>query len=330
MTSDTQPLAVVFSEGSTASTDYFLFPYLERLGYRTTLVDSRMVPSGHFPVEGCRLVVISRYVSTRWLWVMEQLHRQGTKLVYFMDDDLFDLRALEGLPWGYRWKIFNRAYIHRRQLLKLCSEFWVSTAHLADKYAGLHPVLLNPNASRITLANHNGVSVCYHGTPNHRSEIEWLVPIIEAVQARADNVHFELFGAPAVNAILKRLPRVSVLQSMTWSNYCTFTSGQQRDLALAPLLPSVFNAARGATKFYDYARMGAVGLYSNRPPYRGFIHDGVDGVLLDNDPGRWVDTILNLVTDHAKRKRMAAHVRRRVELLNGKADSADTPSPVYS
>lgn len=317
MTTDSQPLAVVFSEGATASSDYFLFPYLERLGYRTALVDSRVEPSGHFPVEGCRLVVISRYVSTRWLAVLEQLRRQGTKLVYFMDDDLFDLRVLHGLPWGLRWKIVHRAYRHRRPLLKLCSEFWVSTPYLADKYAVFKPVLLSPLASRATLATHHGISVCYHGTPNHRPEIEWLVPIIEAVQARVDHVHFEVFGAPAVNAALKRLPRVSVLQPMTWPNYLSFTASQRRDLALAPLLPSAFNASRGPTKFYDYARMGAVGLYSDRPAYRGFIEDGVDGLLLDNDPALWVDAILDLAADSAKRAAMASAVMRRAQTGDG-------------
>lgn len=317
MTTDSQPLAVVFSEGPTASADYFLFPYLERLGYRTALVDSRVEPSGHFPVEGCRLVVVSRYVSTRWLSVLKQLRRQGTTLVYFMDDDLFDLRVLQGLPWGYRWKIFNRAYLHRRQLLKVCSEFWVSTPYLADKYAAFKPVLLSPLASRATRATHHGISVCYHGTPNHRPEIEWLVPIIESIQARVDHVHFEVFGAQAVNAALKRLPRVSVLQPMTWPNYLSFTASQRRDLALAPLLPSAFNASRGPTKFYDYARMGAVGLYSDRHPYRGFIEDGVDGLLLDNDPALWVDAILDLAADSAKRAAMASAVMRRAQTGDG-------------
>lgn len=107
-------------------------------------MDSRVELSGHFPVEECRLVVISRYVSTRWLAVLEQLRRQGTTLAYFMDDDLFDLWVLQGLPWGLRWKIVTRAYLHRRPLLKLCSEFWVSTPYLADKYADFSPVLLSP------------------------------------------------------------------------------------------------------------------------------------------------------------------------------------------
>ena len=319
VTTDTQPLAVVFSEGETASIDYFLFPYLKRLGYRTTLVDSRMVPAGRFPLEDCRLVAISRYVSTRWLFVLDRLRRQGSKLIYFMDDDLFDLRALQGLPWGYRWKIFNRAYLHRRRLLQVSSEFWVSTEFLAHKYAAYHPVLLSPIISEKISTTRRGISVCYHGTANHRPEIEWLVPILQAVLERSDDVHVECFGTPALHDILKKLPRTSVLYPMTWQNYLAFTATQQRDLGLAPLLPSRFNAARGPTKFYDYARMGAVGFYSDRPPYRGFIEDGVDGLLLDNDPQLWAKTILDLAADPLKRKIMAGNVMRRVQVGDGSA-----------
>jgi len=313
MTMKLQPLAVVLSEGQTASADYLLFPYLDRLGYQSVLVDSRIEPSGRFPVDDCRLVVISRYVSPRWLRELARLRRQGATLVYFMDDDLFDLRAMSGLPWGLRWKIVNRAYIHRQRLLAICAEFWVSTAYLADKYAARRPVLLSPVPTPAVMATYEAVVVCYHGTPNHRPEMEWLLSVIDAVQSRTTHVHFELFGAPAVNASLKRLPRVSVLQPMTWPNYLAFTASQRRDLGLAPLLPSLFNAARGPTKFFDYARMGAVGLYSDRSPYKGFVEDGVDGLLIPNDPARWAEVIIDLAGNAAKRKQMAAAVQERVK-----------------
>ena len=310
---DAQPVAAVFSEGPTASTDYLVSPHLERLGYRAVLVDSRAEPDSQLPVEGCRLWVISRYISTQWMPVLKRLRREGVRLAYFMDDDLFDLQALSGLPWGLRWKIFNRAYIHRRQLLAICDELWVSTTYLADKYAAAHPVLLQPVPTPATMTRRETMTVCYHGTPNHRPEMEWLLSVIDAVQSRTTCVHFELFGAPAVNASLKQLPRVSVLQPMTWPNYLSFTASQRRDLGLAPLLPSLFNAARGPTKYFDYARMGAVGLYSDRPPYKGFVEDGVDGLLIPNDPAQWAETIIDLAVNVAKRKQMAAAVQERVK-----------------
>ena len=77
-------------------------------------------------------------------------------------------------------------------------------------------------------------------------------------------------------------------------------------------MPGAFNAARGPTKFYDYARMGAAGLYSDVAPYRGFVRDGVDGLLLDNDPERWAEAILALALDAEKRAGLAAAARQRL------------------
>jgi hypothetical protein len=160
--------------------------------------------------------------------------------------------------------------------------------------------------------HHKGILVCYHGTAAHERETKWLLPIIERVQARTDNVHFELFGNDAVHKLVKGFPRVSILHPMTWANYLSYTSVQQCHIGLAPLLPSAFNSARGSTKFFDYARMGAVGLYSKRPPYLGFINDGADGILLDNDPELWLKSLIALAEDEAKRERMVLEIRRRI------------------
>jgi len=156
------------------------------------------------------------------------------------------------------------------------------------------------------------VRVCYHGTASHPREIDWLLPVIEQVQARSEAIHFELFGGRAVARRFGGLPRVSVLHPMAWPNYLAYTASHRCDIALAPLLPGAFNAARGPTKFYDYTRMGAAGLYSDVAPYRGFVRDGGDGLLLDNDSERWIGAILTLALDAEKRAGLAAAARQRL------------------
>jgi hypothetical protein len=305
--------ALILSGGQTPTVDYFLKPYLMQLGYEVSLLDGSCEPmASAFDAQRCRLVVISRYASGCWFVALERLRLQGAKLVYFMDDDLFDLSALQGLPWRYRWKIFSRAWMYRNRLLRLCDEFWVSTPYLAEKYAHFKPVLLGPLPSAQIIAQQPCVRVCYHGTASHPREFEWLLPIIREVQARTEDVHFELFGGREVAKLFGSLPRVSVLHPMGWPNYLAYTASHRCDIALAPLLLGAFNAARGPTKFYDYTRMGAAGLYSDVAPYRGFVRDGVDGLLLDNDPERWVGAILTLAQDAEKRAALAAAASERL------------------
>jgi hypothetical protein len=307
--------AAVISEGHNASSDYFIFPYLQNLNYQTDLIDSRL-PLENFPLSNYHKLVICRYISAQQLSYLEKLAAQtNVKIIYFMDDDLFDLRALHGLPKRYQWKILTKAFFHRQRLKKLCAQFWVSTRYLADKYTQLQPLLLNPVALPCVKTSQKPVFVCYHGTSSHGAEIDWLLTVIEAVQARSEHIYFELFGTQAVAKIAGKLPRVSVLHQMSWENYLSFTCTQTRDIGLAPLLTNRFNAARGATKFYDYARMGAVGLYSDVPPYQGFIRDGVDGFLVPNQPDLWVEKLLQLADNQPQRTLLSAQIQQRLMII---------------
>lgn len=305
-------LAYVLSDGNTASTDYFLFPHLESLGYTPQLLDTRQPPSDPAALREGSLIVISRYLPVAWCESLVALSLFGTPIVYFMDDDLFDFHVLAGLPWRYRWKIFRLAMGQKSRLLELCNEFWVSTPYLAHKYAQLNPRVIRPSPSpKLIHANPSLVKVCYHATASHRSELHWLLDVVRQVQLVSSDTHFEIFGDSQVKRLYRGLPRVSILHAMNWTQYLDWSGTIRRDIALAPLLPSPFNNARGPTKFYDYARMGAVGIYSSVAPYMGFIRDGVDGRLIDNDTAQWAQAIVALAGDLSLRRRMAVSARER-------------------
>ncbi len=320
--------AYVLSEGNTASTDYFLLPYLESIGYTPELIDTRQAPSRLLPHKEGSLVVLSRYFPPDWQDVLASWIKTGSRIVYFMDDDLFDPCVLRGLPWRYRWKIVRLAIIQKRRLKELCSEFWVSTPYLVQKYADLKPRLIQASPSRELIHSSSSlVSICYHATASHRSEIHWLADVIRVVQLSSPNTHFEIFGDSVVKRHYRGIPRVSILHAMNWSQYLAWSGSVRRDIALAPLLQNGFNRARGPTKFLDYARMHAAGIYSAVPPYEGFIRHGVDGLLVDNDPDQWGEAILELVTEEVKRKRIAISARSRAI---GTALSDDTAARLAS
>jgi hypothetical protein len=69
-------------------------------------------------------------------------------------------------------------------------------------------------------------------------------------------------------------------------------------------------------KTIDAARSGAVGLYSDRPPYRGFVRDGIDGLLLADDQARWLAAIERLIDAPEERQRLAGAGRARALALS--------------
>jgi hypothetical protein len=257
-------------------------------------------------------VVVQRYLHAPWRRAIERQRRALAGLAWFLDDDLLDPAALTGLAPPYARKIRRLALSQRPWFEQMGCQWWLATEALGRKYAALAPTVL-PFAPPAALAQARpAVRVVYHGTASHQAEIDWLLPVLAEVQQRCADTHVELFGEAPVNQRWRELPRVAVLHPMRWENYLAHTAAHPADIGLAPLLPGHFNAGRGPVKFVDYSRQGALGLYSRLPPYEGFVRDGIDGVLLPNEPAAWVEAIVRWAGDPTGRAARAAAARERL------------------
>lgn len=135
--------------------------------------------------------------------------------------------------------------------------------------------------------------------------MKWLAPVMAEVQRRCSNTVFEVMGGDRVARIFRGIPRVTVLPTMPWPDYLRHTQTVRQDIGLAPLRDTLFNRGRGPIKFFDYARAGAVGVYSAGPAFSEFVCHGVDGFVLQNNPDLWVERIVDLVNSPELRQSMA-------------------------
>lgn len=302
----------ILVDGPSASVSYFILPFLKKYASTWSLVSAEDLRKRAGSLHAFDALIVVRYLPSSAIRELRRFKTCGGEIVYFMDDDLFDANVLKELPTDYAKKIAKTALRMRKYIDLLAVEYLVSTEYLARKYVG-KPVRVLP----IGLSNTEAVSllpslrVFYHGSASHEREMDWLVDVVAGVQARTDGVHFEFIGDIRVNRRFRHFPRVTILHPMSWKNYLSYTSSTAQHVGLAPLLPSQFNAGRGPTKFLDFSRMGAVGLYSDVDPYRGFIGNNVDGVLLPNDKDAWIDAIVQLAANPTLRDTLAMQARRR-------------------
>lgn len=255
---------------------------------------------------GCSVVFV-RYMTPQWISWVERNRASMGRLVFFMDDDLFDLSAHKGLPLRYRWKLYRLATRHKTWLRRMDAELWVSTQWLADKYADWAPRVLEPQSPYTACVPQK--TFFYHGSASHMQEIRWLLPVVEEVLERDPSYSFELIGNLEIRKLFSHLPRVHVLQPMSWTAYKALVSRPGRTVGLAPLLSGSFNQARSATKFYDITQAGAIGIYADHPVYRSVVEHGQNGFLLPMEQEAWAEAILDLGNNLSRRESMLNKAR---------------------
>nr|WP_298057040.1 glycosyltransferase family 1 protein [uncultured Halomonas sp.] len=280
---------LLVQQGANPSSDYFVKPLLA--GELLHAYDLH-TPVNTLPAESGAHLVFVRYLTPQWRRWVERHRAALGRLVFFMDDDLFDPGAHRGLPLRYRWKLYRLATRHKAWLRRMNAELWVSTPWLAEKYADWQPRVLAPQSPYGDCVPQK--TFFYHGSASHMQEIRWLVPVVEAVLQRDPAFSFELIGNAEIRKLFSHLPRVHVLQPMSWPAYKALVSRPGRRIGLAPLLPGTFNQARSATKFFDITQAGAVGIYADHPVYRSIVRDGENGVLLPMEQAAWVEAIVRL------------------------------------
>ncbi|NYT36442.1 glycosyltransferase family 1 protein [Allopusillimonas soli] len=267
------------------------------------------------------VVVIMRYLNNAWYRKLQKCKPCLAGLIYFMDDDLLDSSAMVGLPINYVRKLKQKALRYRGWIKRYCSGLWVGANMLAEKYADLEPKLLNPSPPTFYLTRSKPVYVAYHGSTSHRDEIIWLYDVMAPVLKYGSNIYMEIFGDSYVSRLYRDLPHVSVIQAMSWPNYFAYTSSRRVDLFLVPLISKSFNRGRSYTKFFDSARLGAAGLYSCVAPYKDFVDNKKDGLLLSNEKQLWVDAILSLSENSGQREYLANNCKLRAASLIKKSYS---------
>lgn len=296
MTAKRTNLVYVVEAQKNPSTDFFIMPRFNQPNQQINLYSLQNTPDDLS--EGGKIsIVFVRYLNGLWKEWVERNRALIETIYYFMDDDLFDLTASEGLSLRYRWKLAWFARRHLSWLRHHWCHFLVSTPYLQDKYWHLHPELVLPQASYPQLAsmvNQSPIVAFYHGSGSHQQEAKWLYPVLEAALVAEPRLQVEMVGDEVIHRYYKSLARVVVVHQMSWQTYQVFLLQKQRHIGLAPVLPSRFNSARSCTKFFDITQAGAMGIYTQGTDCERYIVHQENGLLLPIEEEQWIAGIKQL------------------------------------
>jgi glycosyltransferase involved in cell wall biosynthesis len=295
--------AMVLTPGVIPTTEIYLKGRIEKqFSGAVRYVDTTITSPKAIELEEDTLVVVVRHAPLRWLRWLKRMDHRFAQVAFLMDDDMpLALQAPE-LPLPYALKTAWRFAITKRFLSARCRQVWLSTRELARRYPQSAAQVWEPGYLPELSNARSSAAYFYHGTWAHRQEIEWLVPIVKAVQRALPEAWFEIMGGDKVRRLFRGIPRVRVVHPMPWQDYRRYARTSTLQVGLAPCLDTPFNRGRSHVKVFDITRLGAAGVYSNGTPYAEKVSHGRTGLLCKNDPAVWAAAIVLLLENEELRK----------------------------
>lgn len=272
--------------------------------------------------EGANLV-LCRTLPRRVLRWLEQATGRFGRIVYLIDDDLAAAAEDSRLPQSYRRRMARAAALQPK-LLALADTVVTCSAVLAEQFAERHrnlhvmgPQLIAPlhDLSHFDRgpSPESPWLIGFHGSRAHLADLCHIAPALEAVHGSRQDTELEVMLGERAPHCLAELPRVKCPMPLRWDRFRAYRANRRVHIGLVPHLNTPFNRSKSTIKFLDIAAMGGVGVYSRQSPYEGIVQDGVNGLLVDDDPACWQRALEWLLDHPGEARAMAANAARRAQ-----------------
>lgn len=233
--------------------------------------------------------------------VAVELRKYGAKLVYEIDDDIFNVP-----DWNPTHREFGQHKIQDRikRFLELVDAVWVTTHALKELYSEYSDnIYVLPNSIALeahTPSPNNSVKkvVCWQGSGTHEHDLKLLEKHIARLLKDPD-VFVKIWGSVD-------FPGVYQVPSVEFQGFHAVFSQLDTCIGLAPLVPVKFNLSKSNLKFLEYSVQGAVTVASNYGPYADTIIPGETGMLI-SDNSTWYDVVRSLIDNDDLRNKVAAN-----------------------
>ena len=288
-------------------------------------LELRAMPENKLKAADCNwadCVVLTRADTPFEGWLARQLKRMKRKLLYVLDDDL------EHVPQGLGCSPYYRdpAVLWQAREIRGCCDVLVTHSPLLEEAYGAdfaqvtrisQPAMLTQaQAARNASENRrkertDAVRIGFSGSEDRAADVQQVLAApLRALKARyGDQVELVFFGAhpPLIDELKGRF----VPYTASAEDYYRTMAEQQLDIGLAPLEDNRFYRSKYYNQFVEYCTYGVPAVYSDLPPYRGVVRNGVDGMLCGTD--EWFNALCALIEQPERRAEMARAALKRAE-----------------
>ncbi|WP_442577933.1 glycosyltransferase [Mesorhizobium sp. ASY16-5R] len=259
------------------------------------------------------MVVVVRYISANWMDELVKC-KGRVEIIYLFDDDIPSAVDTPDLPATYRRRLTDVTFCDFQYMFYISDLVIVSSPYLLKRFNTPKTYLLEPPSIRESesLDHHldgSPLRIGYHGSSTHCRDLEFIIPAIKRLSKENPGIHFDLFGHKAIREMIHGFDRINLMDPLPWEDYKEFSRRRPCHITVAPLLDNAYNRGKSRIKFCDAGSLGAAGIFTNNPIYRGIVDHGINGLLVSNTEDEWLGALRSLAADPDRTYRIASACR---------------------
>jgi glycosyltransferase involved in cell wall biosynthesis len=244
--------------------------------------------------------------------LVNRIHLRGSRIVYCLDDDYFDLAFYEhSRPINEILPVI--IYLLRQRLLEFNPNIQVLPNQLDERL-----LVTKYPGDKILKLDQKRIVVGYMGTFTHDEDFKLVLPALKSIHQRnPGRIEIQVVGVvnnQATKELLEGLPVRYFYPRPEENEYplfmLWFTGQIHWDIAISPLENTPFNNCKSDIKFLDYAAIGAAGIFSQSPAYSSTVQHKHNGWLATNTPEAWEEALDCMINDPTLRSKIAQNATR--------------------
>lgn len=251
-----------------------------------------------------------QYKSDVFSPMLEMKKKHGVKLVYEIDDDLFNVPK-----WSTAFSTYGKRSVKEniKHFLSEVDAMFVATERLKDVYSPYCEkiyVLENSIAFDVFHPNYTGESqngqtvLLWYGSNTHLKDMSIVKPALQKL-AKRDDVTIKLWQ------IDLGIPNTYQVPFVQFEDFFAMLSMMGATIGICPLCFVPFNRGKSALKFMELNTQGIPVVASNFGPYKEKIRHEETGLLVD-DNREWLDYIEYLIDNPDIRQQLVQNAQAEI------------------
>jgi glycosyltransferase involved in cell wall biosynthesis len=285
-------------------------------------------------LQGYDVIVAQRWNKHTGLEVWRRARGPYSRLVYELDDDLWNITAEN---WN-AYRLYNQPDIrdavqHSAEVADLVTVTTGPLAEVMREVAGHDRVTVLPNcipelATRLPRKDRRRPRVGWMGGASHGVDVGQVAAPVRRFLRRFPQWDLQLNATDYRDTFRVPDGRVFFVPWVpVYENPEKFYASIDFDIGLCPLYPTQFSRAKSAVKALEYGARGIPVIATDIEPYREVITHGTDGFLVRRDH-EWLTYMSVLARDSELRAKMG-EAAREMALRHLISDGADAWEQAY-